>query len=314
MNVLPADVAEEMKKCAWYVSWHCSNTRKGNIGEAGKDAVAFNDHADAFKKKSSDFLSAETCDDIKWMFWDAAWHTANTRSNFKQDTKKHEEMVEKHYQNICRTRELSERLASNLKEMGWNAAWYCANTLYGYTEDAKVDEAKFESFSQKLVGEVNLVEVNFFTDEAKMLKEEPVLLNEVTFPNEGDIEQSYMFRYSHTEGKTNSWSNTLSFKFGVQVKFEVGFFKFMRSDYQLSLEISDSKTFSGSSSSSVTKEYTFPLKVPGHSTYVAKATVHEAEMEVPYEMVFDFGGERKSINGTWQGVATSTAEVSVKKL
>lgn len=314
MNVLPADVAEQMKWCAWRASWHCSNTRKGYKGDAGTDKVAFNDHADAFKMKSSDLLSAETCDNIKWMFWNAAWHTANTRWNYKQDAQKDKERMEEHYQNICRKKELSERLASDLKELGWSAAWYCANTRCGYTEDAKVDKAKFESFSQKIVGEVNLVAVNFFTDQAKMLKEKPVLLKRVPFPNEGDIEQSFTFRYERTEGKTSSWSNTLSFKFGVQVKFEAGFFKFVGGEYQLSLEVSDSQTFSGSSSSSVTKEYTFPLRVPGHSTYVAEATVHEAEMEVPYEMVFDFGGEHKSIYGTWQGVATSTAEVSVKKL
>ena len=66
-------------------------------------------------------------------------------------------------------------------------------------------------------------------------------------------------------------------------------------------------------SSGTTKAYEFPLKVPGQSKYVAKATVHEAEMEVPYELVFDFGGTRKTIEGIWRGVAVSTATYSVDK-
>lgn len=313
MDAFPADVAEQMKWCAWRASWHCSNTRKGYKGDASTDEVAFNDHADAFKKKSSEFLSAETCDDIKWMFWNAAWHTANTRWNYKKDAKKDKEKVEEHYQNIRRKEELSERLASDLQELGWSAAWYCANTRCGYTEDAKGDKARFESFSQKIAGDVNLVAINFFTDKAKVFSQKPAQLEKTTFHNEGDVEQSRTFRYSHTEGKTSSWSNTLNFKFGVQVTFKAGFFKIAESEYQLSLEVSNSQTFSGSTSSSVSKEYTFPLKVPGHSTYVAEATVHEAEMDVPYEMIFDFGGQRKSIRGMWHGVATSTAVVSVKK-
>lgn len=76
-----------------------------------------------------------------------------------------------------------------------------------------------------------------------------------------------------------SRSNTLSFKFVVQVAFK---FYFTQSQYQPPLEILDWSTFSGFSSGSVTKEYTFPLNISGHSTWVVKAAVHEeAEIEVP---------------------------------
>ena len=40
--------------------------------------------------------------------------------------------------------------------------------------------------------------------------------------------------------------------------------------------------------------------------------VHEASMEVPYELVFDFGdGKQKSISGVWTGVAVSSATYEI---
>lgn len=44
-------------------------------------------------------------------------------------------------------------------------------------------------------------------------------------------------------------------------------------------------------------------------TWILNTTVHKAEMKVPYEIDFDFGGKQKSIYGMWQGVATSIMEV-----
>ena len=38
--------------------------------------------------------------------------------------------------------------------------------------------------------------------------------------------------------------------------------------------------------------------------------VHECEMEVPYELVFEFGETKQSLSGIWKGVAVSIAILS----
>lgn len=121
------------------------------------------------------------------------------------------------------------------------------------------------------------------------------------------------FKYSVTEGKTTSTSHQISFSYGIQAELEAKFFG-VGGKFGASFNLSHSHTFSNSLSSGITKTYEYPLQAAPRSKYVAKATVHEAEMEMPYELVFNFDGTKKSINGTWKGVAVSTSTYTVDKL
>lgn len=121
------------------------------------------------------------------------------------------------------------------------------------------------------------------------------------------------FEFTVTQGKTTSLSFQIGFKYGVKAEMEVSFL-YTGGQFEASFEMSQSLTISQSLSTGTSKEYNFPLSVPAHSTYEAKATVQEAEMEVPYELVFDFGGTRKSIVGIWNGVAVSLATYTVTKV
>ena len=117
MDVLPGDVAEKMKDCAWAAAWHTANTRMGSKGDAAADKVRFNDNADAFKDKAEGIIAGGTCDKIKWMFWDAAWHTANTRKGYTSDAAKDKDKMEANYRAIVASREISEKLAGNIRDM-----------------------------------------------------------------------------------------------------------------------------------------------------------------------------------------------------
>ncbi len=150
INVLPANIAGDMKSCAWFASWYTSNSRSGNIDDAKNDIAAFYDYANKFKVKSSGLLSEQTCNDIKWMFWNAAWYTANTRWSIYNDAKYDKIRMDKHYDNIVSSGEISESLASDLENMGWAAARYCASLRSGYDNDAQEDLAWFKEFSQKI--------------------------------------------------------------------------------------------------------------------------------------------------------------------
>ena len=60
MDVLPNDVAEKMKDCAWAAAWHAANTRMGSEGDAQADKVHFNDNADEFKQKATGIQTEES--------------------------------------------------------------------------------------------------------------------------------------------------------------------------------------------------------------------------------------------------------------
>ena len=311
MNLLPPEIAEAIKESAWQAAVSVSNERFGKTSTAKEAKAKWQNSAQAMKKAGEKVISPETCEDLKNMFWRSAWHTSNTRKGYDSDAKKDIGIVEECYDKICKRNEFSGSLASNLKDLGLTAGWYWAHNLKG-DDEAGADKAKFEAVYEKIAGEVKLVDIKFLTDKAKLLGQKPIVASHQTFVNDGDLEQSNELKFSFSEGTTSSWSNTFGFKFGVTAEFSAGFPLVAKAKYALSLDISDSQSFSGGSSQSKSKDYTYPLKVPPHSTYEATATINEAQMDVPYEMIYDFGGKRISLFGTWKGVATSEVNYVVK--
>lgn len=314
LNIFPSDVANELKSYAETASSHCAKARFGKKGEADAAKIKAEQHYDNFKEKSEGLLSDTSCENIKWMLWRAAWYTANTRKGYKGDAEKDKQGVEDQYQKVIQKREVSETLMTNVKEMGWGAAWFAANTIVGYKDDAVRDKANFDVHFAKIHGEVNLAAMNFIMEEAKILSEKPQIVAEQSMVNNSDIQQTMAFKFSVTEGKTTSTSHKVAFSYGVKVGFSAGFFGFADSKYDLSFNFSHDRTFSESINTGTSKSYEFPLSVPAHTKYVAKGVVHEAQMDVPYELVFDFGGAKRSVKGIWKGVAVSKATYQVDKI
>ena len=314
LNILPVDVAEEIKACSEAAAQSTANERYGSQGEADAQKVHWNEHAASFVRKSDGLLSKEICSDIKMMFWFEAWRTANERKGYDGDAADDKKKVASYFKSIKDRAEMTDQLATDIRNMGWNSAWYWANTLYGYDDDAKRDKAKLEADYNKIHGDINLVDMKFFTDKAKTLTAKPKVIAEQTLPNYTDLQQGMTFQFSTSRGTTTSVSTTVGFKFTISSSIEVGFEGFGKASLGFSAELSSSTTLADSLSKGETKTYTFPLVVPPHTTYTAKGMVNEANMDVPYELVFDFGGTRKSIYGTWKGVAVSTATYVVKKV
>ena len=188
-----------------------------------------------------------------------------------------------------------------------------ANTKVGYRDDAVRDKANYEANYSKIHGDINLVGMNFNTDKAKTLTKKPKVVAQQSMVNNGSIQQSMEFDFTVTQGTTKSSSHQIGFKYGVKIGFEASFFKLVGEKYEASFEFSHNHTFSEAMNKGISKTYRFPLQVPPHTTYTAKGMVHEAEMEVPYELVFDFGGKKKSLYGIWKGVAVSTATYEINE-
>ncbi|XP_078370267.1 uncharacterized protein LOC144654019 [Oculina patagonica] len=314
LDIFPLDIAKELKGYAAKAASHCAKMRLGNRGEADADKIESKNHFDSFKDKCKGLLSDKSCEDIKSMLWYTSWHAANTtkskrswqcakRNRYKSDAASDERVIQAKFQDVVSKGEISEALATNVKEMGWNAAWYAALTIVGRRDDALRDKANLDSYFDRLHGDVNLVAMNFIMDEAKILSQKPKVVSEKDLVNRGDVEQTMSFSFSMTEGRTRSTSHT----------FSAGFAGFAECNFQVSFSFSHSHTFAQSTSTGTTTTFEFPLSVPAHSIYVAKGIVYEAEMDIPYELVLDFEGTRRTVRGRWKGVACSKATYEVAK-
>ena len=324
LEVLPVDVAEELKGYAEKASWHCCKMRLGDRGDADADKIEAKNHFDSFKEKCKGLLSNRSCEDIRSMLWNAAWYAANKtkskrcwsftkRNQYKADAASDKIGVQAMYQDVVYRGEITETLATNVRELGKNAARHAAHTIIGRRDDAKRDQANLNSYFNKIRGEINLVAMNFFMDEAKILSQTPKVVSAQNLENEGDVDQAMKFSFSMTTGKTHSTSHTIGFSYGINSSFTAGFSGFGEANFELSFSFSHSHTFEQSTSTETTKSVEFPLLVPAHSTYVAKGMVYEGVMDIPYELVFDFGGAHRKVRGQWKGIAYSQATYQVNK-
>ena len=324
LEILPLDVAEKLKGYAEKAAWHCSKMRLGDRGDADADKIEAKNHYDSFKEKCKGLLSDRSCEDIRSMLWNSAWYAANKakskkcwwlnkRNQYKGDAASDKEGVQAMYQNIVNGGEITEALATNVRELGWNAAQLAAHTIVGRLDDAKRDQANLASYFNKIRGDINLVAMNFFMHEAKILSQTPKVVSEKNLVNNSDVEQAMTFGFAMTEGKTHSTSHSIGFSYGINSSFKAGFSGFGEVNFELSFNFSQSHTFEQSTSTGTTKSVEFQLSVPANSTYVATGMVYEAEMDIPYELVFDFGGARRKLRGQWKGIACSKAMYQVDK-
>ena len=324
LEILPLNVANELKGYAEKAGWHCVKVRFGNRGEADANKVESKNHFDSFKEKCKGLLSKKTCEDMRSMIWHTAWHAANTtkskqswqfaeRKQYKSEAASDKQEIEARYKDVVKKGEISEALARNVKEMGWNAAWFAANTIVGRSDDALRDKANLDSYFDKIHGDVNLVAMNFIMEEAKILSQDPKVVSEDVLVNKGDVPQTMKFIFSMTKGRTRSTSHTIGFSYGINTSFSAGFAGFGDLNFELSFSFSHSHTFEQSTNTGITTSFEFPLLVPAHSIYVAKGMVHEAKMEIPYELVLDFGGTQRTVKGRWKGVACSKATYEIAK-
>ena len=313
LNIFPNDVAEELKAYAEKFSKHCTEELFGSKGEADAAKIEAEQIFDHFKEKSESLLSEKSCEDIKMILSSEASCTANAMNGNLIVAAREKERVKEHCQKLVEGGEVSKELAKNVAEMGWGAAWYAAHTIVGDKDDAVRDKANLAMYFSKIQGPVKVVAMKFIMDEAKILSQKLKIVARERLINNTDVPQAMTISFSVTEGKTTSISRTISFSYGIDASFSVGFFGFATFCFMVSFLFSHGKTINESISTGISKAYTFPISVPARTTYRAQGMVHEAKMHVPYEIVFDFGGAQRSIKGIWKGVAVSEATFEINE-
>ncbi len=61
----------------WSAAWHAAISHFDNKIEANQQKSQFERNARKFKMTADGKLSSGVCDNIKWLFWNAAWMVAN---------------------------------------------------------------------------------------------------------------------------------------------------------------------------------------------------------------------------------------------
>lgn len=326
LDVFPKDMADELKAFAEKLgefSARCIFGKRGKAGTAAAVRVNADMHFSNFMEKCEGLLSETTCLAIRSMLWNVAWYAANIKkvdvcclpgAKYQLNADDHQQQVDDFFHKIVSRQEITEMLTTHVKEMGSAAAWLAVNNMVGRNDKVVQYKAILNDCFEKVCGEVSLVAIKFDINQSKILEEKPVIVAEEKLVNNGNEDQSMEVNFSIAEGKTSSVTQRVGFSFDVKTSFGAGFLGISNATYDLSFNFSRDYTVAESTSNSKTKTYNFPLKVPKKTTYLAKAMVHEAQMDVPYELIFDFGGTQRIAKGRWKGVAVSkvTHEVSEK--
>jgi len=318
LTSLPPEIADQAQTAAFNYAWAATNERMGPQGDVAQNQLAAQDAIDKMKKLAKGLLSESLIDEFKWLAFNAGWCAANRRAGHRwgwqgllDDADTNEGNMEEHHKNMVDAGVLDEYLIWNLHLMSNCSSWYAADTrIGGLDDDAKTQKTYYEHFAELIHGEVALLSIDFDANAGKMSDEEPAVVGQEALDNsQSGSAESMTFAYSYTNGHTYSYSNTIGFKVTVATDIKVGFMCGVET--KMSFEGSYSGTWASGSSDGTTKSYSFPLSVPAHRIYQAKATVQQATMEVPYTMKMSIGDYQWTTSGTWYGMAVSMATYKV---
>ena len=331
LNILPTDAAKELRDYAEIRCYLCAKTvddrrfrRHARLDETDAKSDA-GQHFISFKEKCEGLLSESTCKDIKSMLKCAGFYSGKIRKGeqcimfynrqyYFSEAEEDKQKMEKYCRDIIDKREISETLANNIKRMGLAAAWLAAYSVFGPEEGKKRQLTQLNTDFERIHGDVKLVNMKFIIDETRISSQRPKLVSERRMENDTDVQQTMKFSFSVTEGRTVSTTHTVNFSYGIGATFSAGFPGIGEINCQLSFNFSHDHSFQECINIASTNSYEFPLVVPAHSTQVATATVDEVQMEIPYELMFDFGGASRSVKGVWKGVACSKATYQIKTI
>eukprot|EP00931_Biecheleriopsis_adriatica_P075782 TRINITY_DN49575_c0_g1_i1.p1 TRINITY_DN49575_c0_g1~~TRINITY_DN49575_c0_g1_i1.p1 ORF type:complete len:363 (-),score=55.16 TRINITY_DN49575_c0_g1_i1:94-1182(-) len=322
LTTLPSDIGAQAAGAAFNYAWYATNSRMGPSGDVAKNKLDAEAAIAEMKKLGKGLLADSVVDDFMWMSFNAGWCAANRRHGttignqpLLDQANQNEKQMNEHASKLQQAGVFDIDLVTNLKWMAWRASWYAANTRdTHFPEQAKTDWTYYVHYSDVIKGEVKLLSIDFDTKAAEAAAQKPLVVGHQVLDNsKSSTQQSMTVSYSYTQGHTDSWSNTVGFKINIAQKIKAGFI-FAAEETTVSFEASYQHTWSGGSSEGETKQYTFPLIVPAHAIYQAKATVHQSNMNVPYKLTMSIGSYTWTSSGTWYGVAVSQSTYRVEDI
>ncbi len=157
------------------------------------------------------------------------------------------------------------------------------------------------------VVDVEISRIDYDVNAATILRSGPAELYRQTVVNGSGQAQSSTISGSETVSETSGWSDSLAVKVGVSTGFKTGIPFVAEGKVTVSLEVTNTYTWNGSTTTSKTWGFNTPVSVPPHSSIVAFVSATLSTIAVPYTLSGTFilkSGAR--VPGKVQGTYTGT--------
>ena len=184
--------------------------------------------------------------------------------------------MENHYTSLTSggNQEISEIMAKHIKMVGQAAASLAFLSSFGSKEEKNQKEREPNGLFERIRGDVNIIDMKFIVDKAKIISKRLILVSERKMENESGVAQTTKFSFEVTEGKTGSATHTVNFNYGIGAIFKAGFTGIGEINCQIFFDFSHDHSFQECINKTIKKSYEFDLLVPTHCAQAARATVY----------------------------------------
>jgi hypothetical protein len=134
------------------------------------------------------------------------------------------------------------------------------------------------------VVDIEISSINYDVAAAKVIKSTPADLYRQTVINNTSQPQTSSISGSESVSETSGWSDSLAVKVGVSTSFKTGIPFIAEGKITVSLDVTNTYTWNGSTTRTKTWSFNTPVTVPANSTYVALIAATVSTISVPYTL------------------------------
>lgn len=135
-----------------------------------------------------------------------------------------------------------------------------------------------------LIVDIEISAIDYDVAAAKVIKSTPADLYRQSVTNNTQQTQTSSISGSESVTETSGWSDSLAVKVGVSTTFKTGIPFIAEGKVTVSLDVTNTYTWNGSTSHSKTWSFNTPVTVPANTTYVALIAATVSTISVPYTM------------------------------
>jgi hypothetical protein len=182
-------------------------------------------------------------------------------------------------------------------------ALFCIN--YGPNPEQDGGTHAHTHTTDPVVDCVDITAIEYHVDKAKVLSNGAAELYRTVVTNNSDQAQSSAMTGSESVSETKGWSDSLGVKVAAKTNFKCGVPLLAEGKVEVSVEVSNTYTWNGSTTTTKTWGFNVPVVVPPRQTIVGLISVKVSTITVPYTMhgtvVLKSGTK---LPGQWAGVYT----------
>jgi hypothetical protein len=134
------------------------------------------------------------------------------------------------------------------------------------------------------VVDIEISSIKYDVAAGKIIQTTPAELYRQTVVNQTSQPQTSSVSGSQSVSETSGWSDSLAVKVGVSTTFKTGIPFVAEGNISVSVDVTNTYTWNGSTTQTKTWSFNTPVTVPGNTTYVALIAATVSTISVPYVM------------------------------